>query len=175
MEVCLRGILPKVFPSWVENVDWVSVPHNGKSALQKSIPRKISAWREPNVRFVILQDNDGGDCIALKSHLRELASARSEDQVLIRIVCQELESWLLGDLQAVKAAYPKASIQPGKLPQKLRDPDRLGNAAQELAQITGTKAKVQRAGLIADKMNLSDNRSYSFKIFLTGLQQLCAR
>lgn len=175
MVECLRGILPKVFPSWVENVDWVPIPHKGKSDLHKSIPRKLSAWREPNVRFVILRDNDSGDCIALKAHLRKLANARSEDEVLIRIVCQELESWLLGDLKAIKGAYPKALVQPDRLPQKLRDPDRLGNAAQELAHITGTQAKVLRAGLIAGKMNPSENRSYSFNIFLSGLRQLCTR
>jgi hypothetical protein len=121
---------------------------------------------------VILRDNDCGDCIARKARLRDLASDRDASEVLIRIVCQELESWFLGDLAAINAVYNRTGISPDNIPAKFRDPDKLANAAKELAQLTGTNAKVSRAESIAQEMNLSANRSKSFQVFVSGLQRL---
>lgn len=65
----LRGVLPKVFPGWVENQHWIAVPHNGKSDLEASVPRKLRAWNVPEDRFVIMRDNDGEDCSIHKQRL----------------------------------------------------------------------------------------------------------
>lgn len=172
MAALLRELLPKVYPEWVENVHWIPIYHNGKSDLEASIRRKLRAWREPGVRFVIMRDNDGGDCRERKAHLRSLANERSIDEVLIRIVCQELEGWFLGDLAAVKAAFTRAPVDLSRMPAKYRDPDLIGNAADELAHLTGTKAKVSRAAAIAEHMNPPENRSSSFQVFLAGLDRL---
>ncbi|GMU62432.1 MAG: hypothetical protein AMXMBFR34_41950 [Myxococcaceae bacterium] len=48
MKVLLDGLLPRIVPS----LDFLCVPHEGKQDLEKSIPRKLRAWREPGVRFV---------------------------------------------------------------------------------------------------------------------------
>lgn len=174
MVECLRAILPKLFPNWVENVDWIPVPHNGKSELERSIPKKIRGWQEPGVRFLILRDNDQGDCRKLKAKLMALAeSGRTDANVLVRIVCQELESWFLGDLDAVKSAYPKAQIQCNYVSQKFRNPDLPGNAAEELAKLTKTRVKVARAVKIGGEMRLDHNRSRSFNVFLDGLRRMC--
>src|SRR5690606_19288838 len=82
MAALLRELLPKVYPEWVENIHWIPIWHNGKSDLEASIRRKLRAWREPGVRFVIMRDNDGGDCRERKAHLRSLANERSIDEVL---------------------------------------------------------------------------------------------
>lgn len=62
MKTLLDGLLPRLFPS----LAFQCVPHEGKQNLAKSVPRKLRAWREPGVRFVVLRDNAGGDCHALK-------------------------------------------------------------------------------------------------------------
>lgn len=172
MTETLRELLPKLFPEWRESVHWLALTHRGKSDLEKSIPKKLNGWTEAGARFVILRDNDGGDCRQRKQHLQELASTRHTEDVLIRIVCQELESWFIGDLGAVKAAFPRASANPKKLPAKFRDPDRLTNAADELARLTGTKTKVSRAKEIAKHLRPEANRSVSFNHFISGLQRL---
>jgi len=174
MEVTLRSLLPKVFPHWQEQVHWLTLTHRGKSDLEKSIPVKLRGWSEPNDRFVILRDNDGGDCHKRKESLRELCCSKAEEAVLIRIVCQELESWFLGDLAAIKAAFPRAPIKLGKRPAKFRNPDNLTNAAQELAAYTRTKAKVSTAESIARELQPDLNQSVSFQIFLSGLRRLVA-
>src|SRR5580698_6282898 len=93
----LRELLPKLFPGFLEYEHWLILEHNGKSDLEASYPRKMREWREPNVKFVILRDNDGANCRKLK---RQLISKipHGTPEFLIRIVCQELESWFLGDL-----------------------------------------------------------------------------
>ena len=39
------------------------IEHQGKSDLERSIPRKIGAWQAPRPpRFIVMRDNDGADC-----------------------------------------------------------------------------------------------------------------
>lgn len=62
MKAFLLEFLPRLVPGWRHEEHFLLVPHEGKSDLDKSIPRKVKAWREPGVRFVIVRDNDGADC-----------------------------------------------------------------------------------------------------------------
>lgn len=170
----LRGVLPKVFPEWVENQDWIAVPHNGKSDLEASVPRKLRAWNVPGDRFIIMRDNDGGDCRAHKQKLLGLAADKPADQVLVRIVCQELEGWFLGDLEAVAQAYPVADRHLKARPRKYNDPDRMTNAADELRLLTEVPGKVGRAKAISTHMSIEANLSRSFQVFIAGLQRIAA-
>ncbi len=52
MKALLDGLLPRLFPDLL----FQCVPHDGKGDLERSIPRKLRAWREPGVRFVIVRD-----------------------------------------------------------------------------------------------------------------------
>lgn len=168
----LRGVLPKVFPNWVENQHWIAVPHNGKSDLEASVPRKLRAWNVPGDRFIIMRDNDGGDCRKNKQKLLELAAGKPADQVLVRIVCQELEGWFLGDLEAVKAAYPVAARNIIATHRRYPDPDIMTNAAHELKQLTEVPGKVGRAKAISEHMDVEVNLSHSFQVFITGLRRI---
>ena len=171
MRAVLRGVLERIVPGWRENEHWVSVPHRGASDLEKSILNKLRGWREPGIRFVILRDNDGADCKERKAKLRELSAAGRETDVTIRIVCQELEAWFLGDLDAVKAAYPKAKISETATPAKYRDPDAVNNASEELARLTGVRGKVGRARHIARHIDVDRNR-FELDVFIACLSLL---
>lgn len=170
----LRGVLPKVFPEWVENQDWIAVPHNGQSDLEASVPRKLRAWNVPGDRFIIMRDNDGGDCRALKQKLQGLAADKPADQVLVRIVCQELEGWFLGNLDAVKEAYPVAARNINAKHRRYPDPDSMTNAADELKQLTEVPGKLSRARAISTHMSIEANLSRSFQVFIAGLQRIAA-
>lgn len=65
MKELIDGLIPRILP---EEVSFLSIPHEGKSDLEKSIPRKISSWRDadPNVKFVIVHDQDSNNCVELK-------------------------------------------------------------------------------------------------------------
>ena len=54
MKTLLEGLLPRIVPG----MKFLCVPHEGKLDLEKSVPKKLRAWREPGVRFVVLRDND---------------------------------------------------------------------------------------------------------------------
>ena len=141
MAECLKVIIPQLWPDSTEGVDWFVLSFQGKSDLKKSIPQKMRGWNYGNPHFIILQDNDGGDCVAIKRELYNISHPYGKP-FHVRIVCQELESWLLGDLEAIRQSYPQEKIQNET---KFRNPDNLGNASQELERLINIKAKVQRA------------------------------
>ena len=91
MKVLLDGLLPRVVP----DLSFQCISHQGKNDLEKSIPRKLRAWREPGVRFVILRDNDGAHCVGLKELLLKICRDAGREDTLVRIVCEELEAWYL--------------------------------------------------------------------------------
>ena len=107
MRALLDGLLPRLFPG----LPFQCVPHEGKTDLERSIPRKFRGWREPGVRFAVVRDNDGRDCRALKDDLRGLCRAGHRDDTLIRIVCQELEAWYLGEPDALADAFGREALR----------------------------------------------------------------
>jgi len=42
---------------------------DGKQDLEKNISRKLKAYCNPNAVFIILRDQDSGDCLAIKNRL----------------------------------------------------------------------------------------------------------
>ena len=172
MEVCLNNILPKFLP---DDVTFQIIPHEGKQDLERSIPKKLRAWNNCEgieYKFIVLRDKDGGDCISLKNNLVQLCSGAGRSDSLVRIVCNELESWFLGDLAAVEQAFHKKGLAKQQNKQKYRAPDKLANAAEELQKLVKSYRKVRGARAIAPYMDLTNNRSHSFQVFITGVQKL---
>ena len=66
MKATLEHLLPRL---GISLVTVTIIAHQGKSDLEKSIPRKLRGWQDPAARFLILRDNDRGDCRARKAHL----------------------------------------------------------------------------------------------------------
>ena len=58
MRVLLDAWLPRLFPGWAAGEHFLCIAHEGKSDLDRSIPRKLVAWGIPQDRFVIVRDND---------------------------------------------------------------------------------------------------------------------
>lgn len=168
MDATLRNLRPKLFLDFREYEHWLIIHHQGKSDLERSYPRKMKEWREPGVRFIILRDNDGSDCLILKQRLVS-KTPNPAPEYLVRIVCQEREIWFLGDLAAVAAAYPAAARQQQFKNLSRSDPDSLMNASDLIGYLTGTQTKIGRAGEIAKHMQPGKNRSTSFQVFVNGL------
>lgn len=173
MDAALRNLLPKLFPEFLEYEHWLIIHHQGKSDLERSYPRKMREWLEPEERFMIFRDNDGADCVALKQRLVSKIPDNAPEY-LVRIVCQELEGWFLGDLDAVAAAYPSAARHQSFKSLSKKDPDKLTNASELMKHLTGTQAKVSRASMIAQHMQPANNRSTSFHVFVKGLGRFLA-
>lgn len=168
MRVTLERLLASHFPHRERAVDWMVIEYEGKSDLEKNIAQKMRGWTYGNPFFVILRDADGGDCMALKRNLEEIASSTG-GKYSVRIVCQELESWFLGDSEAVLTAYPECKYSHATA--KFRNPDRLNNAAQELHKLTSDRSKPARAARITPHLDPARNVSPSFQVFFATLQQ----
>jgi hypothetical protein len=173
MEYFLRGLLPRILPEdYTIDVNCFIRPHEGKSDLQRSIPRKIKAYGRYGypVKVLIVHDQDSNDCLVLKNKLVDLTQG-SNLPVVIRIACRELENWYLGDLKSLAKLYPdvKASQLEGKA--KYRNSDRL-SGSYELDQLTKTFSKTGAARSIGSIIDIDLNRSISFQQFISGLNKL---
>lgn len=128
MKTLLDALLPRIFPG----LPFLCVPHEGKQDLDRSIPRKLKAWREPGVRFIVVRDNDGQDCVALKRRLVTLCRDAGREDTLVRIACQELEAWYLGEPRALAAASGDDGLRTIDTKARFRDPDSVLRPSVEL-------------------------------------------
>ena len=169
MDALLKELLPRIFP----NVTFQYIPHEGKQDLEKSIPRKLRGWREPDVCFVVMRDNDGQDCVALKERLRELCTSGGREDTLIRIVCQELEAWYFGEPDALAEAYGRDNLRNIGRRRGFRDSDSIQNPSQRLENIVPEFRKgTTSARRMGQCLTKERNKSTSFQVLLTGLERL---
>jgi hypothetical protein len=166
MAEVLKVILPKILP---DTVLFKLVPHEGKTDLDRSIPRKLRAWREPGVRFVIVRDRESAECHDLKAQLMQLCQDGGRPDSLVRIVCPSLEAWFLGDLQAVEQAFELSGLTTKSRLKRFADPDRFSNAPDELKRMIKHYRKLGGARAIAPHLVPTRNRSHSFGVFRDGV------
>lgn len=171
MKILLQGLLPRLFPGWVEHEHFLCIAHEGKSDLDKSIPRKLKAWRIPGDRFVILRDNDNGDCLDLKTRLLKVCDASGRPDTLVRLVCQELESWYIGDLVATYAAFD-ATLDVPALHKRYAAPDSWEKPSKELERLLPQFQKGSGARRMAQHLREAGNLSHSYNVFIGGLKRL---
>lgn len=175
MKNLLEGLLPRLFPGWESGVHFLCVPHQGKSDLDLSIPRKLSAWRIPGDRFVIVRDNDNAACRQVKARLLSLCAQSGRPETLVRLVCQELEGWYLGDLAALAMAYGEARLDTPALRKRFRTPDEWQKPSVELERLIPTFQKGSGARLMGHWLGQEQsNRSRSYQVFLEGVTRLAA-
>ncbi len=186
-EIALRHILPKILSS-----DVICIFHafEGKDDMLEELPKLMKGhqWIPDDWRIVVLIDEDRTDCHELKANLEKAAhetgfvtksnAAPDEDfQVVNRIVIEELEAWFFGDVEALRAAYPKI---PKNLQSKarFRNPDTIQGGTYEALRDLLIQKKYYReripkttvAQRIAEHMEPSRNRSKSFQVFVEGLK-----
>jgi hypothetical protein len=119
----LDGILPRMVPS---DIGVQIHAFNGKSDILRKLPQRLSGYRyyEPGPKILVLVDRDDEDCrdvkrklekrklekiVAESGFLSKVAAAESagDFDVCTRVVIEELEAWMLGDHDALIAAFPK--------------------------------------------------------------------
>ncbi len=171
-EVMLESMLPRLLPL---GVAYRIVSFEGKQDLEKQVPIKLKGWRTPDTSFVVLRDQDSGDCRVIKENLRKICQAAQKPETLIRIACRELEGWYFGDLAAVGMALEMPGLENNQGKAKYRNPDSIHNPAAELEKITkGRYQKVAGSREIGKYLNLDNLRSTSFKVFVQGIKNIVA-
>ncbi len=170
MKVFLDALLPRLFPA----LSFLCVPHEGKQDLEKSIPRKLRAWREPGVRFVVLRDNDGSDCQALKTKLSVLCKEAGQPDALVRIACQELEAWYLGEPDALADAFGSETLRSIGAKAIYREPDAVSQPSAELEKLVPEFQKISGARRMAAHLSKERNTSRSFQALLGAIERATA-
>ena len=165
-----------------------AAPNPRKRLLLNHPPRLLRGYgrslRPGRDCVLVVVDLDTQDCIKLKQELLGVLQAcNPRPTTLFRIAIEEGEAWLLGDRDAVKAAYPKA-----------KDPvlnryvqDSICGTWEVLADAVhpGGSAPLKSAGYpmagrvkcdwarnIAPRMDVGRNRSKSFRVFRDGVKRL---
>ncbi|MDI9348736.1 MAG: DUF4276 family protein [Candidatus Symbiobacter sp.] len=151
--------------------------YQGKQELEKNIVSKLRVLThsyKDNVKFVILRDADGPNCIQIKKNLANLANEAGRSDAIIRIVCQALESWYFGDLKTVDLIHGTKHYNNRKKA-KFRDPDEITHTREEFTKICPDYSQVLHAEKYGKQIKIEDNTSKSFKVFVSTLEQLSGK
>lgn len=170
MASLLDGLLPRLVPAIKDR--FVCVPHKGKNDLVKGISRRIRGWREPGVHFIVMHDQDNSNCRDLKSDLLIECEKSGRSDILVRIVCRELEAWYIGEPEALTKAFPDHSTRILRELSKARyrDPDTVQRPSEVIYRLVPEFQKRSGARRMAEHMSLR-NRSRSFRVFIKGIER----
>ncbi|MFA7605617.1 MAG: DUF4276 family protein [Rhodocyclaceae bacterium] len=167
----LEGVLPRLLPRQVEVQFMV---FEGKQDLHKQLPKRMKFWQKPDTRFVVMRDQDSGDCRLIRQELLALCAQAGRPDALVRIACHELESFYLGDLLAVEQGLSMKGLSKQQESKKFRAPDMLSNAAEELQKLTlGRYQKLAGSRAIGPLLDVGGkNRSHSFNALVEGIRRV---
>lgn len=141
--------------------------------------------KNPNYPFavIVVVDNDNRDTNAFRAEMEAVAQKKNVtiDHVFC-IAIEEIEAWLLGDIEAVKAAYPHAKMDVIRGYQQ----DSICGTWEKLAEAVykgglkklkkqGSfeigKMKCEWAEKIGAKMVIDKNESPSFQFFVSEIRK----
>ena len=182
----LRSFLPLLGLNG--EADFFLKPYGGKPKFRSMSRKILRQWKMPGARrLVVLQDQDMSDCDTVKKDIRGWVQGCSKqfEQLSIRIACRELESWYLGDPDALWSAYPDASGEARRRVEKHRDnpdatpqqpSDILFGVAGKNADFPKVNAAAVMGGILGRKCaegpgdGFGGNRSRSFQHFVMTMR-----
>jgi hypothetical protein len=168
-EALLTTMLPRLLPP---EVGYRCLVFEGKQDLEKQLVRRMRGYRVPNVRFLVLRDQDAGKCETVKLELKRKCKEANHPEAVVRIACRELESWYLADLLAVERALSKKGLRKLQNERIYRTPDRIATPSRALARIAPAYQKVGGSRAIGPHLDLDNNRSRSFVHFVAAVRRL---
>ena len=167
----LQGLLPRILPS---NFQFRYIVFEGKQHLEKHMGSKLRAWQTPGAKFVVLRDQDSGDCKVVKQGLVEKCAQSNRPDTLVRVACRELEAWIVGDLAAFAKEFTAPQAEKQKNKGKFVDPDTLADPVKELRVFCPEYKKGDGAERMGLRLDPETNQSGSFRAFCDGVLRLAA-
>jgi len=171
-ERSMKVLLEEVLPRFLPETRFLCIAFDGKRDLEANIPRKLRAWREPGVRFIVVRDKDGADCVALKHRLNGLCAGGGRTNTLVRIACHELESWYFGEPQALAEVFNQPELADLAEKARFRVPDDVQQPAIELEKLVPEFQKISAARQMGARLSVEGSRSKSFQVFLDGVRRV---
>lgn len=167
----LNAFLPAFLPDHIQLHYQV---FQGKQDMEKRLGLRMRGWRQPHTCFIVLRDQDSGDCIAIKQGLQQICKSAGQPNVVVRIACRELESFFVGDWAAVSLAFEMPALAQLAAKAMYRQPDLLGSPFAELKKYIPQYQKRDGARRIGSHLNPTRNKSKSFEVFMRSIQQIAA-
>ncbi len=170
-ELSARAMLERLMPRVISD-EWTTrfFPFEGKQDLEKNIQRRLRGYLKPGARFIILRDQDAGDCRHTKQRLKRICDASGRSGVIVRIACHELESWYLADFAALAAAYNKPGLLKLAEQARYRDPDSIVSPSRDLKRIIPEYQKVDGSRRIGDFLDPENTKSKSFSHLINAVR-----
>lgn len=168
----LLGVLPRLLP---EGIDINYIVFEGKQDLDNNLVKRLRFWQRPNSFFLIMRDKDAGNCKSVKANILEkVRIAGKQTHSIVRIACHELETFYLGDLEAVERGLQITGLKQHQEARNYRDPDSVSNPVEILKRSTHLKyQKIAGSRAISSHLKLDgSNRSSSFNALILGLRKL---
>jgi hypothetical protein len=174
-KVMLEGFIKANFPGVDQRVSLQYKVHEGKQDLENHLKNRIKYWKTPETVFVVMRDQDSGDCRVIKHKLKKKCEAAGHPEAIVRIACHELESFYLGDPAAIEKGLEIYSIGKHDRRKLFREPDSVDQPSKHLAYITKNKyQKIDGSRKIAPYLIPAVNTSKSFNVLYKTLCQLLA-
>ena len=202
-KIALQSILEKIIEPNDKDHTWKIISYKGIGRIPKNLrgttdpQKRILLDRLPQLlkgygkslqdfpaAVVVVVDLDDKDCLVFKQEMLDILNVcNPQPTTLFRIAIEEGEAWMLGDRNAVKAAYPRAKEQ--VLNTYVQDSicgtwETLADAvypggSKKLKQLgwphTG-QVKCEWAKNIAPHLDVGNNQSRSFQVFRDGIRNL---
>jgi hypothetical protein len=172
----LEELLKLKFPFDPQDIAIAYRVFEGKQDLEKSLEKRLKHWNTPDTTFVVMMDQDSGDCETVKNRVKTRCSKAGRDKAIVRIACHELESFFLGDLWAIENGLGIKDLSKRQNQTKFREPDKLKKPSQEIGMLIRNKSKrkfsylkIEGARRITPYMNPLNNRSHSFGVLYRTL------
>lgn len=172
-EAFLRAFLPRI------GVPDDIVVHyqtgGGHSDFRNLVRAVLHEWRTPGARFIVLCDQDQSDCVERKQELLALIPERQRRSTTTRIVCDELESWYVGEPAVLEQVLPELGPV-AAVPELRGRPDAIARPSHRIARRLGWK-KLKKVALASEVGALIDpdaNTSHSFNLFVRTVRGIIA-
>lgn len=184
----LGHLLPRI----LDDINHDIRTFNGKKDLLAKLPNRLkgySNWFSGQERIAVVVDRDDDDCRILKEQLELFAheaglsccrvATGMPGIVLNRIAVEELEAWFFGDVDALRVSYPRVAASLDQRA-RFRDPDAITGGTWEALQKVLQDAGYHQGGLrkltladeVAPHLSIDNNRSASFRTFVSGVRYL---
>ena len=201
--ITVRKVLEKILGANGTNHTWIIHPYKGIGRIPPNLHTTPNPATQllldhlPNVLrgygrslpptdncVIVVVDLDNKNCTSFKQDLTDILNAcNPRPETLFRIAIEETEAWLLGDRNALRAAYPRAKnavlnsyVQDSICGtwEVLADAVHRGGAARlkRAGYPLAGKAKCEWARQIASRMDINQNNSTSFQVFRDGVKAL---
>jgi hypothetical protein len=172
-KIMLEGFIQTAFPGVEQRISLQYKVHEGKQDLENHLEKRIKFWKTPETTFVIMRDQDSGDCYVIKQKLSKKCVIAGRPEAIIRIACHELESFYLGDPSAIEKGLGIIKIRKHNRRKIFNSPDTIEQPSKQLESITnGIYQKIDGSRKIAPYLNPATNTSKSFCVLYKTLCKL---